>query len=69
MSVEAQIIKSILNTYDSMSGQSINFQKSRIFFSSNVRLHKQIEISESWAFGMTSQQESIFVSLFEEINF
>ncbi|KAL8124645.1 hypothetical protein AgCh_012338 [Apium graveolens] len=39
-------IKSILEEYAVKSGQSINFQKSGIFYSSNVRREKQVEFSE-----------------------
>lgn len=39
-------IKSILEEYATQSGQAINFQKSGIFYSSNVRRDKQIEFSE-----------------------
>ncbi|XP_074327890.1 uncharacterized protein LOC141665806 [Apium graveolens] len=42
---EAVVIKSLLDEYASHSGQSINYQKSRIFFSSNVKQDKQSEIS------------------------
>ncbi|KAL8114291.1 hypothetical protein AgCh_021226 [Apium graveolens] len=39
-------IKSILEEYAVKSGQSINFQKSGIFYSSNIRRDKQVEFSE-----------------------
>lgn len=39
-------IKSILEEYADQSGQSINFQKSGIFYSSNVRRDRQLEFSE-----------------------
>lgn len=39
-------IKTILKKYDELSGQAINLQKSRIFFSSNVRRDKQQEIKD-----------------------
>lgn len=42
---EARKIKEILNLYESYSGQAVNYQKSGIFFSSNVRMDKQQEIS------------------------
>lgn len=37
-------IKSILLNYALHLGQDINFQKSGIFFSANVRMHKQAEL-------------------------
>lgn len=39
-------VKSILANYEQLSGQAINFQKSGIFFSANVRRDKQEEIKE-----------------------
>ncbi|XP_074363624.1 uncharacterized protein LOC141704237 [Apium graveolens] len=42
---QAAVVKELLNTYERLSGQSINFQKSGIMFSSNVRLDKQIELT------------------------
>lgn len=42
---EAQRIKNILNTYEMHSGQAVNFQKSGIFFSSNVSQNTQNEVS------------------------
>lgn len=41
---EAQAVKSLLDSYKSFSGQAINYQKSGIFFSTNVRRVKQLEI-------------------------
>lgn len=41
---ETIAIKEILNRYELMSGQVVNYQKSAIFFSSNVRTGKQEEI-------------------------
>lgn len=41
---EAQRIKDILNSYERLSGQAVNFQKSGVFFSSNVRRDKQQEL-------------------------
>lgn len=38
---EARGVKDIFNSYKLMSGQAVNFQKSGIFFSSNVRRDKQ----------------------------
>ncbi|XP_074324401.1 uncharacterized protein LOC141661315 [Apium graveolens] len=42
---EAHQIKLILNAYENSSGQAVNYSKSGIFFSSNVRRDKQREIS------------------------
>lgn len=42
---ETEAVKVILEEYASLSGQSINYQKSRIFFSSGVKQEKQAEIS------------------------
>lgn len=42
---EAEYIKELLTSYERCSGQSVNFQKSGIFFSSNVRRDKQMEIA------------------------
>lgn len=44
---EVNVVKSILHTYASNSGQAINFQKSGIFFSSNARQDKQNEITSA----------------------
>lgn len=44
--VETMVVKTLLNDYESLSGQSVNFQKSGIFFSSNVRQDKRTELSE-----------------------
>lgn len=41
---EAEEIKSILRRYEMQSGHAINFQKSGIMFSSNIRVDKQQEI-------------------------
>lgn len=41
---EIREIKSILQDYEEIFGQAINFQKSGIFFSSNVRLNNPVEI-------------------------
>lgn len=43
---EATRVKDILNEYAENSGQSVNYSKSGVFFSSNVRRDKQVEISE-----------------------
>lgn len=43
---EVMHLRSILQTYEMLSGQAINFQKSGIFFSANVRTDKQMEIKE-----------------------
>lgn len=45
-SEEAEYIKGLLTTYERFSGQSVNFQKSGIFFSSNVRRDKQVELAD-----------------------
>lgn len=41
---EANSIKQILHSYEMLSGQAVNFQKSAVFFSANVRRDKQEEI-------------------------
>lgn len=43
---EATNIKRLLVNYERRSGQSVNFPKSSVYFSSNVRRDKQLEISE-----------------------
>lgn len=43
---EAIVVKNILITYADSSGQSVNYSKSGVFFSSNVRRDKQLEISD-----------------------
>lgn len=43
---EAHAVKAILSTYERVSGQSINYQKSGIFFSPNIRREKQMELSD-----------------------
>lgn len=43
--MEAQSIKTLLDSYVQQSGQAINFSKSGIFFSANVRRDKQQEIT------------------------
>lgn len=42
---ETTRVKALLNAYENVSGQAVNFQKSGIFFSANVRLDKQVELS------------------------
>lgn len=42
--MEAEIIKELLSNYERMSGQSLNFQKSGIHFSSNVKQHMRNEL-------------------------
>ena len=44
---ETETIQGILNSYASYSGQAVNFQKSAIFFSANVRRDKQEEIKQT----------------------
>lgn len=43
-SIETNNIKKVLHSYEIFSGQVVNYQKSAIFFSSNVRRDKQTEI-------------------------
>lgn len=40
-------MQNILKSYENYSGQAVNFQKSTIFFSSNVRTDKQEEIKHT----------------------
>lgn len=42
---EAYVVKNLLNSYELISGQAIDYQKSRVFYSSNVKRDKQCEIS------------------------
>lgn len=42
---EATNVKSLLLNYEKFSGQSVNYQKSGVFYSANVRRDKQLEIS------------------------
>lgn len=42
---ETMNIKAILMSYERSSGQSINFQKSGVFLSANVRRDKQLELT------------------------
>lgn len=42
---EAQAVKSILSNYEQCSGQSVNYTKSGIYFSANIRQDKQAELS------------------------
>lgn len=42
---QTEVVKSVLNKYERLSGQSINFQKSGIMFSANVRRDKQLELA------------------------
>lgn len=44
--METVAIKTLLNDYESLSDQSVNFQKYGIFFSSNVRQNGRTELSE-----------------------
>lgn len=46
MTEEALNIKNFLISYERSSGQCVNFQKSGIYFSANVRHQKQREISQ-----------------------
>lgn len=43
---EAKAIKRLLDSYERLSGQAVNYQKSGIFFSANVRRDKQQAIME-----------------------
>lgn len=43
---EATQVKNILNDYADISRQTVNYLKSGVFFSSNVRRDKQVKISE-----------------------
>lgn len=44
--IEARAIKNLLNDYEDWSGQAVKYQKFTIFFSSNVRMDKQIELKQ-----------------------
>lgn len=39
------MIKSTLSSYERCSGQSVNFEKSGIYFSADIRRDKQVELS------------------------
>lgn len=43
---EAEEVRRVLNEYEADYGQAVNYQKSAIFFSSNVRTDKQRDIKE-----------------------
>lgn len=43
---EVSYMKALFQTYERLSGQAINFQKSGIYFSVNVRTDKQMKIKE-----------------------
>lgn len=43
---ETRAVKSLLNDYELWSGQAVNYQKYAIFFSSNVRMDKQLEVKQ-----------------------
>lgn len=43
---EAARVKALLNEYKFLNGHAMNFQKSGVFFSANVRRDKQMEIAE-----------------------
>lgn len=43
---ETQEVKNLLNSYESLSGQAVNYQKPGIFFSANVRRDKQQAIRD-----------------------
>lgn len=43
---EAEVIKMVLNDYGGESRQVVNYQKSGIFFSANVKMDKQLEIRD-----------------------
>lgn len=43
-SAEANKVREVLDSYENSSGQAVNYNKSGVFFSSNVRRDKQLEI-------------------------
>lgn len=45
-SSKSHSIKEVLNSYEAVSGQAVNYQKSAVFFSANVRRDKQAEIKQ-----------------------
>lgn len=42
---EAQLIKALLNSYETMFRQAVNYQKSGVFLSANVRRDKQQQMT------------------------
>lgn len=42
---ESSTVKKLLNEYEQLSGQAVNFNKSGIFYSSDVRRDKQHQLS------------------------
>lgn len=62
---EVTCIKTVLNSYESLSGQAVNYQKSGIFFSANVRRDKHQEISS--ILGVYTEPKQVFwVALFNK---
>ncbi|KAL6223468.1 hypothetical protein ACLB2K_006855 [Fragaria x ananassa] len=43
---ECRVVKELLLSYERVSGQQVNFQKSRVSFSQNVHIDKQLEQSK-----------------------
>lgn len=46
MREESTKVKALLNEYEMLRGQAVNFQKSCVFFNANVRRDKQEELAE-----------------------
>lgn len=61
--IEARTIKNLFNSYESMSGQAVNYRKSGIFFSANVRMDKQMEIMDVLAVRNDLREGFIWVFL------
>ncbi|KAK9157712.1 hypothetical protein Scep_004286 [Stephania cephalantha] len=51
---QARVIKEVLHIFSDCSGQRVNRQKTKVYFSKNVSLHDKNSISREFGFGVTS---------------